>query len=196
MTKISALLGASCPLALFIEPPILRFQQPVKEQLIRNAFPSAVFGWPRSPVRNSQGGKVRGHQTELIFLEFVCDSCDPVSATGHLRRFLRGHATSGYPPKLTVKADLADWQSWADAVEKSPRHPADTQQSNHRSRLFLDRTCSSEAHFESILLRDPQKSFFSIGRYRTKRRSRIQSRAGGDLPQVGQSARTRVHAAR
>src|SRR5215831_4772431 len=28
------------------------------------------------------------------------------------RRFLRVHATSAYPPKLTVKADVADRQSW------------------------------------------------------------------------------------
>jgi hypothetical protein len=31
---------------------------------------------------------------------------------GHARRFLRLHATSGYPPKRTVKADVVDWQAW------------------------------------------------------------------------------------
>ena len=36
------------------------------------------------------------------------------SAMGHSRRFLRAPATSGYPPKLTMKADLSDRRPWAD----------------------------------------------------------------------------------
>jgi hypothetical protein len=35
------------------------------------------------------------------------------SASGHSRRILRVHATSGYPPKLTVKADVAYPLPWA-----------------------------------------------------------------------------------
>src|SRR5207245_11075077 len=46
-------------------------------------------------------------------------------------------------------------------LSKSPRHPADAQQSNHRSRM-LNRTCAFDAHFESIPKDRFQQLFDSI----------------------------------
>jgi hypothetical protein len=37
---------------------------------------------------------------------------------GHSRRFLRVHATSPYPPKLNMKADVASRQPWAKALNR------------------------------------------------------------------------------
>ena len=70
-----------------------------------------------------------------------------------------GLAVSTRPNPLVGPFDAATLKRGLDAVEKVCWHPADTQQSNHRSRLFESnlRLC---AHFESMLLRDPPKIFF------------------------------------
>ena len=59
-----------------------------------------------------------------------------------------------------------EWQVWVDAVEKV-RGILLTRNNRIVGVDFLNRTCAFDAHFESILLRDPPKSFFdSIGQKR------------------------------
>jgi hypothetical protein len=58
-----------------------------------------------------------------------------------------------------VKADIRRWQPWADAVEKV-RGILPTRNNRIIGVDFLNRTCTFDIDFESILPKDPRKIFF------------------------------------
>jgi hypothetical protein len=60
---------------------------------------------------------------------------------------------------VNLEDQQAKWQPLADAVEKV-RGILLTRNNRIIGVDFLNRTCAFDAHFESILLRDPPKSFF------------------------------------
>ena len=95
----------------------------------------------------------------LFFASFPgalsCGSDSATQATSLARECAAGAPQS----KRTHFGPVGPGQPRADAVEKVRRIPL-TRNNRIIGVDFLNRTCAFEAHFESILLRDPPKIFF------------------------------------
>src|SRR5260370_14300572 len=71
-------------------------------------------GWPkRCGPRNLSNDHRDVRGATLPRVKLLIATVLPMSPMGHSRRFPPLHAKSGYPPKLTVKANAADRQPWA-----------------------------------------------------------------------------------